>query len=62
MRLLLVVLWLLGAPAEKPTPAPGNSGKVPSKGAPVQRKKRHMPAPDPAPGQPRADKNKTAMA
>ncbi|MGZ6124441.1 MAG: hypothetical protein ACXWLR_05750 [Myxococcales bacterium] len=62
MRFLLVVLWLLGAPAEKPAPAPEKGNKVPQKGAPVQRKKRRVPPPNPAPGQPRADKAKTAMA
>jgi hypothetical protein len=62
MRVLLVLLWLLGAPAERPD-APSEKGtKVPSKGAPVQRKKRRVPPPNPAPAQPRADKAKTAMA
>jgi hypothetical protein len=62
MRVLLAVLWLLGVPAEKPAAAPENGNKVPQKGAPVQRKKRRVPAPNPPPGQPRADKAKTAMA
>jgi hypothetical protein len=62
MRLLLVALWLLGAPLETPAPAPEKGTKVPQKGAPVQRKKRRVPAPHPAPGQPHSDKIKTAMA
>lgn len=62
MRFLLVVLWLLGVPAERPAPAPEKGNKVPQKGAPVQRKKRRVPAPNPPPGQQRTDKAKTAMA
>jgi hypothetical protein len=62
MRLLLIVLWLLGAPAEKPAPAPEKGNKVPQKGAPVQRKKRRVAPPNPAPGPQRSDKTKTAMA
>ncbi|HTO99254.1 MAG TPA: hypothetical protein VMK66_19540 [Myxococcales bacterium] len=62
MRLLLVVLWLLGVPAEKPAPVPENSGKAPPKAAPAHPRKRHMPMPEPPPGQPRAEKTKTAMA
>ncbi len=62
MRLLLVALWLLGAPVETPAPAPEKGTKIQQKTAPVQRKKRRVPAPNPSPAQPRGDKVKTAMA
>jgi hypothetical protein len=62
MRLLLVVLWLVGVPVEKPAAAPEKGTKLQQKTAPAQKKKRRVPAPTPTPGQPRGDKIKTAMA
>lgn len=61
MRLLLVALLLLGAAADKPSPA------GPQKGAPAHpapRKKKHnLPPPSHPPAEaPRSEKTKTAMA
>ena len=60
MRLLLVALLLLGAAADKPSPAGPQKG-APSRPAP--KKKRTMPPPSHPPAEaPRNDKTKTAMA
>ena len=60
MRLLLVALLLLGAAADKPSPAGPQKG-APSHPAP-KKKKRTAPLPHPPAEAPRADKQKTAMA